>query len=95
MNRVFSNGPSKDFVINPFKNMVRKSTRLWIAAPYVTMTQELLEGAVSGKSVYLLVGLNASTSPEALSKIHGNPTAKFDILLGGSMRRFTCSIVRH
>jgi hypothetical protein len=76
MNRVFSNGPSKDFVINPFQNMARKSTRLWIAAPYVTMTQDLLDATKSGKFVRLLVGLNASTSPEALSKVHGLPNCE-------------------
>lgn len=53
--------------------MVHQSTRLWIAAPYVTMTQDLLEAATKGKSVYLLVGLNASTTPEALSAVHGVP----------------------
>jgi hypothetical protein len=71
MNRVFSNGPSKDFVINPFQTMVYKSAHLWIAAPYVTETDELVEAASSGKSVYLLAGLNASTSPQALAKVHG------------------------
>jgi hypothetical protein len=76
MNRVFSNGPSKDFVINPFQNMVRRSARLWIAAPYVTITQDLLEGALGGKSVYLLVGLNMSTSPEALARVHGIPNCE-------------------
>jgi hypothetical protein len=73
MNRVFSNGPSKDFVVNPFRDMVHKSSRLWIAAPYVTRTQDLWEAATSGKSVYLLVGLNAITTPEALSAVHGMP----------------------
>jgi hypothetical protein len=53
--------------------MVNKSTRLWIAAPYVTMTQDLLKAATNGKSVYLLVGLNAITTPEALSAVHGVP----------------------
>ena len=73
MNRVFSNGPTKDFVINPFRSMVQKSTHLWIAAPYVTMTGDLLDAATGGKSVFLLVGLNASTTPKALSSIHGLP----------------------
>jgi hypothetical protein len=76
MNRVFSNGPSRDFVINPFKNMVLKSNRLWIAAPFVTMTQDLAEAAKAGKSVYLLVGLNASTTPESLSQVHGLPSCE-------------------
>jgi len=73
MNRIFSNGPSKDFVINPFRSMAQKATRLWIAAPYVTMTGDLLEAATGGKKVYLLVGLNSSTSPEALSAVHNVP----------------------
>jgi hypothetical protein len=34
MSRLFSNGPLKDFVINPYGQMVQDSTRLWIAAPY-------------------------------------------------------------
>jgi hypothetical protein len=71
MNRIFSNGPSKDFVINPFREMVHRSTQLWIASPYVTMTQDLREAATNGKPVYLLVGLNSATSPEALSVVHG------------------------
>jgi hypothetical protein len=53
--------------------MVLKARDLWIAAPYVTMTQELVEAASHGKSVRLLVGLNESTSPKALSAVHGLP----------------------
>jgi len=33
MGRVFSNGPLKDFVINPFRSMAAESTQLCIAAP--------------------------------------------------------------
>jgi phosphatidylserine/phosphatidylglycerophosphate/cardiolipin synthase-like enzyme len=71
MGRVFSNGPLKDFVINPFRNMAAESTQLCIAAPYVIMTDDLAAAANSGKSVCLLVGLNPSTSPQALSAVHG------------------------
>ena len=71
MGRVFSNGPLKDFVINPFRSMAAESTQLCIAAPFVTMTDDLVVAAKSGKSVCLLVGLNPSTSPEALSAVHG------------------------
>jgi hypothetical protein len=73
MRRVFSNGPSKDFVINPFRSLVHKSGRVHIAAPYVTKTDELVQAAKVGKSVDLLVGLNASTSPQALAAVHGLP----------------------
>jgi hypothetical protein len=71
MKRVFSNGPAKDFVVNPFTSLVSDSTELYIAAPYVTETAELLVAAKNGKSVKLLVGLNAITSPQALSAVHG------------------------
>jgi hypothetical protein len=73
MRRVFSNGPSKDFVINPFTSLVHKSGRVHIAAPYVTKTDELVQAAKVGTSVDLLVGLNASTSPQALAAVHGLP----------------------
>lgn len=76
MNLVFSNGPAKDFVITRYQSMVHKSTQLWIAAPYVTMTQELFEAANRGKKVYLLAGLNTATSPQALAKIHGVPNCE-------------------
>ncbi|WP_353070510.1 phospholipase D family protein (plasmid) [Tunturibacter empetritectus] len=73
MSRLFSNGPLKDFVINPYGQMVQDSTRLWIAAPYVTQTQELVQAAKKGKTVYLLVGLNSTTTPEALASLHELP----------------------
>jgi hypothetical protein len=69
MSRIFSNGPTKDFVLNPFRTMVQASQNLWIAAPYVSKTDELVEAANKGKSVCLLVGLNACTAPEALSAV--------------------------
>lgn len=56
--------------------MVQRSTQLWIAAPYVTETDELLRAAQTGKSVRLLVGLNSSTSPDSLSKIHRIPNCE-------------------
>jgi hypothetical protein len=73
MARIFSNGPLRDFVFNPFKAMVQNSTDLYIAAPYVTETGDLVEAAQAGKSVWLLVGLNTTTSPKALSAVHNRP----------------------
>jgi hypothetical protein len=75
MNRIASNGPiRKDYVVNPFTKMVEASSQLWIASPYVTKTQELVEAAKQGKFVYLLVGLNSTTSPEALAAVHALPS---------------------
>jgi hypothetical protein len=73
MRRVFSNGPSKDFVVNPFTELVTGSSRIYVAAPYVTKTEDLLVEAKKGKRVDLLVGLNATTRPEALWAVHEEP----------------------
>jgi HKD family nuclease len=88
MNSVFSNGPSKDFVVNPFTDLMHKSTQLCIAAPYVTETTALLSAAKSGVSVRLLVGLNASTSPKALSEVFELPNLAIRYLT----RRFHAKI---
>lgn len=76
MRRIYSNGPDKDFVINPFNRLISGSGRLFVAAPYVTKTDELARAAHAGKSIDLLVGLNPSTSPEALSAVHGLPNLR-------------------
>ncbi len=70
MRRVFSNGPSKDFVVNPFTELVTESSRIYVAAPYVTKTEDLLAAAKNGRHVDLLVGLNTTTRPEALWAVH-------------------------
>jgi len=73
MDRLFSNGPSKDFVLNPFNRLVRNSSRLYLAAPYFTAGDTVRDAAKAGKSVQLIVGLNAATSPQALAKVHSVP----------------------
>ena len=70
MNRIFSNGRSSDYVFNPFNRLVLSSQHLHLAAPYFTMAAPILEAAQAGKSVQILVGLNAATSPDALKKVH-------------------------
>jgi phosphatidylserine/phosphatidylglycerophosphate/cardiolipin synthase-like enzyme len=57
-------------VVNPFTELVAESRRIYVAAPFVTKTEDLLDAAKKGKQVDLLVGLNAATSPEALSAVH-------------------------
>lgn len=73
MRRLFSNGPTKDFVANPFAALMRGSKRVYIAAPFVTKTDEVLAAARAGSAISLLAGLNAATSPQALKAIHGHP----------------------
>lgn len=71
MNRVFSNGGPGDFVINPFDDLIRRSSHLYFAAPYFTHPDSIIAAAKGGKTVQLLVGLNSATSPDALSEILG------------------------
>jgi hypothetical protein len=73
MNRIFSNGPSKDFVINPFKRLLGGASRVWLAAPYFTIADPIVDAAKAGKLIQLLVGLNESTSPQALAAVHKVP----------------------
>lgn len=70
MQRIFSNSPSGDYVQNPYRRMVSSSNVIWVAAPYVTATDELLDAQKAGKEIRLIVGLNDCTSPHALRKVH-------------------------
>lgn len=73
MGQVYSNGPTKDFVINPFKRLAARASRLHLAAPFFTAHELVLEAVRQGKIVQLLVGLNAATSPASLQAVHSVP----------------------
>ena len=74
MSRIYSNGPQqRDYVIKPFKRLIDSASRLYLAAPYFSFADPILEAAARGKHVRLLVGLNAATIPTALEKVHGEP----------------------
>jgi len=73
MSRIFSNGSRSDFVINPFERLIAGASQLSLAAPYFTLADPLLNAVKKGKTIQLLVGLNAATSPEALRKVHEVP----------------------
>lgn len=88
MRRIFSNGPAKDFVSNPFGALVAKSRSIHVAAPFVTQADALAEAAARGKSIELLVGLNVATSPQALARVHGKPNVAIRYLT----RRFHAKI---
>ena len=49
---------------------LQASARLHLAAPYFTLADPVLAAVKAGKSVQLLVGLNAATSPQALNRVH-------------------------
>lgn len=70
VNRIYSNGGGDDFVINPFRDLCEQSSELYLAAPYFTASDLILEAVDEGKSVSILVGLNAATSPKALREVY-------------------------
>ena len=71
LNRVNSNAGAGDFVINSFRELGEQSSKLYLAAPYFTAEELILEAIDDGKTVKLLVGLNGATSPRALKTVHG------------------------
>ncbi|MBX3534563.1 MAG: phospholipase D family protein [Xanthobacteraceae bacterium] len=73
MRRLFSNGPSKDFVRTAFERLAHTSSQLYLAAPYFSYSEPILKAANLGKPVQLLIGLNSATSPQAISEIIGLP----------------------
>jgi len=50
--------------------MISTSKVIWVAAPYVTVTEDLLAAQQAGKIVQLIVGLNDCTSPTSLRRVH-------------------------
>lgn len=80
MKSLYSNGPtSNDSVRKPFEDNLRKAKEIFLAAPYFTIAEPIVAAANAGKRVQLLIGLNSSTSPEAISKIYNVPnlTARY------------------
>ena len=74
--RIYSNGGTRDYVINPLRELAGNSARACLAAPYFTaLGSEIVNDLIrDGKQVQLLVGLNAATSPGALDDLpHESP----------------------
>ena len=70
MSRIFSNGPKQDYVDGPYEQMLKGADRANLAAPYFTHAKWLVEAAMRGTKIRLLVGLNLSTSPTALREVY-------------------------
>ena len=73
MNRLFSNRGGANYVANPYQEQISSSSEILIAAPYVTKTEQLVSAAQAGKKISLIVGINESTSPQALAALMGLP----------------------
>ena len=59
--RIYSNGGTRDYVINPLRELAAESSRVGLAAPYfATRGTDLVNDLIrDGKQVHLLIGLNA------------------------------------
>ena len=73
MSTLYSNGPQGDFVIRPYQKLMATTTTIFVASPFVTLTQDLANAARQGKNVSLLIGLNVATNPAALREVFGIP----------------------
>jgi hypothetical protein len=73
MVRIFTNGPRKDYVINPFNELADGASQIYLAAPYFTKPEPILDAMKKGAQVQLLIGLNESTSPQALAQVNQKP----------------------
>lgn len=73
MVRIFTNGPRKDYVINPFNELADGASQIYLAAPYFTKAVPILDAVKKGSQVQLLIGLNESTSPQALAQVSEKP----------------------
>jgi len=61
---------------------MRTTSRAYLAAPYFTEADDILKAAKAGKPIDLLVGLNSSTSPQALKRVFNVPNIAVRYLTG-------------
>ena len=70
MKRIYSNGKKdSDVVCVPLDQMLQESKRAYLAAPYFTWAEPILDVASKGKDIRLLIEINGITDLEELSKI--------------------------
>lgn len=53
VNRIFSNGGKNDYVIEPFKKLIARSLYVYLAAPYFTQADHILNAINGEMSVQL------------------------------------------
>ncbi len=78
--RIHTNGPGKDYVVKPFERLAQGAFQIQLAAPYFTRHDLVLAAAKAGKTVRLLIGLNAATSPAAVSAVVDVPNLQVRFL---------------
>ncbi|SET80464.1 phospholipase D-like domain-containing protein [Pseudomonas graminis] len=66
---IYTNSPGQDQVLRPYTRLMASASHIRLAAPYFTRANEIVEAVRRGAKVELLVGLNASTQPDALKQL--------------------------
>lgn len=79
---IFTNEPGKPYVLKPFLDLLLASSEASLAAPYFTRWQEIRHCADTGVKIELLIGLNPSTTVEAVTQVVGHPNITIRYLTG-------------
>lgn len=66
---IYTNSHGQDQVLRPYKLLMERASHIRLAAPYFTRADEIVKALRRGARVELLIGLNASTTPDALSQV--------------------------
>lgn len=66
---IYTNSHGTDQVLRPYRLLMEHASYIRLAAPYFTRANEIVEAVRRGARVELLVGLNASTTPDALNQV--------------------------
>ena len=74
---IFSNSPDlKDFVRSPFEIGLQTTKQAFLAAPYYTYPDPIIDALGNGVQIELLIGLNSATSPQAIRAVFNHPNVK-------------------
>ncbi len=74
--KIYSNGKFDGYVRSPFEVQLQVSQTAFLAAPYYTYYEPILEAAEAGAKIDLLIGLNPATNPNAIRKVFGHANVK-------------------
>lgn len=81
---VFTNSPSRDYVLSPYSVNMGTASTIRLAVPYFTRATEIVEAALRGAQIQLIIGLNPSTDPAAIKRVCKLPNC--------SIRFFTANL---
>ena len=82
MVKILSNGPSRDYVLAAFQKFSASSSEAFLAAPYFSYADPLIDTLKTGCKINLLVCLNPSTHPDALRAVSANSRVRIRYFTG-------------